>query len=207
MLKNFQEPSVRERISGHLEIIKRYKDGTEEVVVNDHNVIVSGMGVGLVMFFTGSGSLSVPDYQIDRFQVGVSGVESPDASTLFEVSGPLSSVAEDGGDSAELFIEEADQIKNGSITSNSFYGKIPFSHVTRLTATKVRYTIVLDDDAVNDITRDAAGEVPLNEVALFMKNPTGRAGTVASIMVAYRSFSNVIKTTDFALVFRWTLSF
>ena len=69
-MKNFTEELG---INGHLTIIKQYNDGQEEVVFDDHNIIVSGMGVGLSYMFTGSGSNSVLDYQIDRFQVGVSG--------------------------------------------------------------------------------------------------------------------------------------
>ena len=67
-MKNFTEELG---INGHLTIIKRHKSGQEEVVFDDHNVIVSGMGFGLTYMFTGSGSQSVLDYQIDRFQVGV----------------------------------------------------------------------------------------------------------------------------------------
>jgi len=45
-------------VSGHLQIIKIYKDGTEEKVFDDHNVITSGMGVGLAMLFAGQGTLT-----------------------------------------------------------------------------------------------------------------------------------------------------
>lgn len=51
------------RIHGHLEIVKVFNDGREEVVFNDHNTIVSGMGVGLSFLFTLSGSLKITDYQ------------------------------------------------------------------------------------------------------------------------------------------------
>ena len=61
-------------ITGHLTIVKKYKDGEEEVVFDDHNIIVSGLGVGLSYLFTGSGSNTIVDYQIERFQLGVSGV-------------------------------------------------------------------------------------------------------------------------------------
>jgi hypothetical protein len=61
-----------------------------------------------------------------------------------------------------------------------------------------KYTLVLDEDACNDLT--------LNEVGLFMKNPTG-AETNKSILVAYRHFSDIAKTRDFSLIFRWTIHF
>ena len=59
-------------ITGHLTIVRRSREGQEEVLLDDPNIIVSGMGVGLSYLFTGSGSDSILDYQIDRFQVGVS---------------------------------------------------------------------------------------------------------------------------------------
>ena len=43
-------------VSGHLQIYKIYKDGTEEKVFDDHNLITSGMGLGLSMLFAGQGS-------------------------------------------------------------------------------------------------------------------------------------------------------
>ena len=38
-------------IKGHLTISKVYRNGTEEVVFDDHNIIVSGMGVALAHMF------------------------------------------------------------------------------------------------------------------------------------------------------------
>ena len=65
MLLNFEE---NYDINGHLQIAKVFKDGTEEIVFDDHNIIVSGMSVGLSYLFTLSGSNKVYDYQFDRFQ-------------------------------------------------------------------------------------------------------------------------------------------
>ncbi len=68
-MRNFTEELG---INGHLTIIKKFKDGTEETIFDDHNIIVSGMGVGLSYMFNGSGSNTVLDYQIERFQLGTS---------------------------------------------------------------------------------------------------------------------------------------
>ena len=40
-----------------------------------------------------------------------------------------------------------------------------------------------------------------------MKNPMGAAIQNESILVAYRNFSDIYKTNDFSLIFRWTLNF
>ena len=60
-MKNFVDDMG---INGHLTIIRRWNTGQEEVLLDDSNIIVSGMGVGLSYLFTGSGSDSVLDYQI-----------------------------------------------------------------------------------------------------------------------------------------------
>ena len=193
-------------INGHLTIIKRDRDGKEEVVFDDHNVIVSGMGVGLSYLFTGSGSDTILDYQIDRFQVGCSRPHVlGETSSVWALSGALSSV-DQYGTGSNLYISENDQIKNGNVVGNQFFALIPASKRTRIDDNSVRYTLVLDEEACNNLVDEAANELSLNEVGMFMKNPTG-ADTDASILVCYRAFSNIIKTSDFSLIFRWTLNF
>jgi len=196
-------------INGHLTIIKRYTDGQEEVMYDDHNIIVSGMGVGLSYMFTGSGSDTILDYQIDRFQLGTSGnatdVEGNplEVSTTYSLSGPLGN--EYGGGS-NLFISENDQIKNSLIVANQWFALIPANKMTRIGDVSVRYTLVLDEEACNDITIPTGGTGSLNEVGLYMKNPRGQTKP-QSILVAYKTFSNIYKTSDFSLIFRWTLNF
>jgi len=199
-MKNFTEELG---INGHLTIIKRFTDGQEEVVFDDHNIIVSGMGVGLTYMFTGSGSNSVLDYQIDRFQVGVSGPPTGGVtSAIYELSG-AATLAEYGAGS-NLFIAVKDQITNTTITSNAA-ALIPANKITKIADASVRYTLVVDEEACNSITRDSS-DANINEVGLLMKNPKGSTAD-QPILVAYRTFSNIRKTNDFSLIFRWTLNF
>ena len=193
-------------ITGHLTIHKQYSDGQEELVFDDHNIIVSGMGTGLSYMFNGSGSNSVLDYQIDRFQIGVSGPPTGGVvSSIYQLSGDLTSIAEYGTGS-NLYIEDASQIKGNTIATNKFFALIPANKITRIGDSSVRYTLVVDEEACNDLTRDS-NDMNINEIGLFMKNPTGNTGTNRSILVAYRTFSNIRKTNDFSLIFRWTLNF
>ena len=202
-------------ITGHLQIAKLYKNKPEEIIFDDHNVIVSGMGVGLSHMFSGSGSDIITDYQLDRFQVGVSGDDSA-GSAIYQLSGPLTSGSEYGGGASNLGIVSAFQIKNGSLTAtkSSVYGLIPFKNVTRINDSSVRYTIILDEDTANYANYAArhtgsflGGAVAsINEIGLFMKNPRNIIGE-ASLLVAYRKFTGIVKTGDFSLVFRWTLNF
>ena len=204
-MKNFTEEIG---INGHLTIIKKYKDGEEEVVFDDHNVIVSGMGVGLTYMFTGSGSNSVLDYQIDRFEVGVSGRATGvtdgllEVSSTYQLSGPLT-LAEYGAGS-NLFIAVSDQLTHTTTTSTAA-ALIPANKRTKIGDSSVRYTLVVDEEACNSLAR-GGDDLNLNEVGLLMKNPTGNTAD-RPILVAYRTFSNIRKTSDFSLIFRWTLNF
>jgi hypothetical protein len=193
-------------IHGHLTISKVYPDNKEEIIFDDHNIIVSGMGVALAHMFALSGSTSILDYQIDRFQIGVSGEAANEIINTNRLSGPLSSITEYVGTAGDILVTSGHQIRNNTIVSQeNWYGNIPQQNVTRVDENTVRYTIFLDQDSCNDIQRDSAN-ASLNEIGLFVKNIKS-GSPVAPILVAYRYFSNVRKTSDFALVFRWSLSF
>ena len=58
---------------------------------------------------------------------------------------------------------------------------------------------MIDEEACNGLTRGGQSRA-INEVGLFMKNPTG-ATDPEPILVAYRTFSDIIKTNDFSLLF------
>ena len=192
-------------IKGHLVITKVYKSGNEEVIFDDHNIIVSGMGVALAHLFALSGSDSILDYQIDRFQVGVSGGTALEVSSTNQLSGALSSFAEYGVD-GDILQTSAYQILNNSIVSVAkYYGIIPQQNITRIDANTVRYTIVLDENSCNNVSRGGQNK-PLNEVGLFVKNIKNNV-IDAPILVAYRHFDDIQKTSDFSLVFRWSINF
>lgn len=190
-------------IKGHLTISKRDKQGEEEVVFDDHNIIVSGMGVGLSYLFTASGSDTVTDYQIDRVQIGVGGPPAQVTAGINELLGSLTSVDEYGTGS-NLNIEEREQIVGGVLSDPRPFALIPASKWSRVGDSSVRYTIVIDEEACNDLTR-LGSAAALNEIGLFMKNPTGYQDA-RPILVAYRTFSDIVKTSDFSLIFRWTIN-
>jgi len=190
-------------INGHLTIIKRSKDGSEEVLLDDPNIIVSGMGVGLSYLFTGSGSNNILDYQIDRFQVGVSGPPAGGVtSSINQLSGALTE--SEYGAGSNLFIDVRSQITGNTLTTLPA-ALIPHSKITRIGDSSVRYTLVVDEEACNNLTRES-NQANINEIGMLMKNPTGNA-SARPILVCYRTFSNIRKTSDFSLIFRWTLNF
>lgn len=191
-------------ITGHLTIVKAFSDGSEEIVYDDPNMIVSGMGVGLSYLFTASGSDDITDYQIESFQVGVAGDTVVVSEEINQLADPLNSFSE-YGEGSNLFLEERDQIVNGVNVTDQIFAKINPSRITRVTDSSVRYTLVLDEEAANGLIRSSQS-ASINEVGLFMKNPTASPDP-KSILVAYRTFSDIVKTNDFSLVFRWTINF
>jgi len=73
---------------GHLEIIKIYDDGHEEVHFSESNVITSGLGVGLSHLFAGSGGGTISDFQILNFQVGTGGNINSYGTSSFKLNTP-----------------------------------------------------------------------------------------------------------------------
>jgi|TARA_E500000305_G_scaffold107211_1_gene106843 hypothetical protein len=195
-------------IKGHLTVHK-VVDGQEELVYDEDNVIVSGFGWALSNLYGRVGSDTITDYQIDRFKLGVSGDATLQASTTMDLSGPLSSNTEyvGTGDSNLAIVSGYRWENDVASTDLEAYAKIPFSKVTKVDDRTVRYTIFVDEDSCNNLSRaTTTSEVQLNEIGLFIKNPKASA-TETSVLAAYRYFSSIRKTSDFALVFRWTISF
>ena len=199
-------------ITGHLTIIKQYTDGKEEVVFDDHNVIVSGMGTGLAALFTGSGSNSILDYQIDRFQLGASGratgvaTDVLEVSSTYQLSGAITKAQYGGG--SNLFIEEANLIRPvGSWGSDIAFALVPAGKIAKISETSVRYTLVADEECANGLVDSLGNTGYLSEVGLFLKNPFGTTDVNSSLLAAYRTFTAIEKTSDFSLIFRWTLNF
>jgi hypothetical protein len=195
-------------VKGHLTIHK-VVNGDEELVYDEDNVIVSGFGWALSHLYGRVGSNTITDYQVDRVKLGVSGYAGLQVSSTSDLSGALSSTTEYLGESSDsnLNVVSGYRWENDAVvTTPQIYSKIPFSKVTKVDDRTVRYTIFIDEDSCNNLSRPGVSESSLNEIGLFIKNP--KADNIeTSILAAYRYFSNIRKTSDFALVFRWTISF
>tara|TARA_E500000305_G_C4002955_1_gene228352 strand:+ start:517 stop:1146 length:630 start_codon:yes stop_codon:yes gene_type:complete len=200
-------------VSGHLEIYKVYENGEEEQVFGEKNTITSGMGVGLGLLYAGSGAADITNFQIRYFQLGVSGdtvlnsygvSESALVSALGQVDGPDEYRPTDDTNfpvaSHELMAWDGTaKATAGGLYGNTWmYGVISDNSIKRVDLNSVTYILYVDRSACNSLT--------LNEVGLFMQNPLGES-TKRSNLVAYRPFTNIVKTDDFALVFKWTLNF
>ncbi len=215
--------------TGHLEIWKVYPDGEEELYYDEDNTITSGMGVGLGMLYAGSGSTNVLDFQVRYFQLGV-GSDATKLATYGTSESALVSAlgqanpAAPGGDASHGSTSGADyssvestvlidfhemMASDGQAFANSegtvintawVFGVIPDNSIKRVDTNSVTYIIYLDQHACNVAA-------PINEIGLFMQNPLGLASYERSQLVAYRPFTDITKTSDFSLVFKWTLNF
>ena len=196
--------------SGHLEIYKVYVDGTEEKVFDDHNIITSGMGVGLGLLYAGSGATDITNFQIRYFQLGVSGDSIIDSYGVSETTLASALGQENGaadyrvGANSVVPILSANLmdwnggIRSGSIDNTWYFGLLSDNSIKRVDLNSVTYILYIDRDTAN-------GHI-LNEVGLFMQNPLG-VTPHRPPLVAYRPFINISKTDDFALIFKWTLNF
>jgi len=201
-------------LNGHLEIWKIYNTGEEKLVFDEDNTITSGMGVGLGLLYAGSGAVEITDFQIRYFQLGTQGdtrlssygvSESYLASALGQADPPRTTDYYGAGSPLILAQHEL-MAWDGAARANSvgidswLFGTIPDSAIKRVDTNSVTYILYIDRNTCNGLT------VPLNEVGLFMQSPLGNA-TKRSNLVAYRPFTDITKTDDFSLVFKWTLNF
>ena len=186
--------------TGHLEVWKIYDDETEELHFEEQNVITSGMGVGLAKMFAGSGAATIENYQILNFQAGVSGDLADYGVSTYKLKAPLTA-AQYGSLGSELLVEGLRPVQSSIRTAaNLDFARIPFTNIQKVSPTSVRFVLYLDKNTANGISHK------LNEVGLFMRNPTGIT-PASPILVAYRPFTSLRKTSTFALLFKWTLQF
>lgn len=186
-------------LCGHLTIKRVFGNGIEECIFDDHNIIVSGLGLSIGEAMTADKDAVLDRFMVDRFQLGVGSTEeNAESSSLSVLFDPLKN---EYGPSANSYV--GDQLVNGYKKANQYFGKIDKSRTRRDGNTSVTYTLVIDETMANNVTREGK-YVPLNEVGLFVKDPTNNE---MSVMVAYRQFTDVIKTSDFSLVLTWTISF
>ena len=184
---------------GNLEVWKIYDDGEEELHFSEHNVITSGMGIGLAHLFSGSGAGTVADFQILNFQVGTGGNINYYGASSFQLTTPLTH-AEYASVGSMVLLEDLQPYKALNLATAEDFVRIPFSNIQRVSKTSVRFNLLLDKHTANEVSDE------LDEVGLFMRNPHGSI-IPNPILVAYRPFTSLKKTSTFSLLFKWTIKF
>ena len=182
--------------SAFLRIMKLFKDGREEVMFDDHNIVTSGIGVSLAsMFSEVTGSLD--DYKISYFQLGVNGSLALQDESTSQLGESLT-ISQYGG-TTNLDISNANLWDNGSTIQGEAFVKISSAAITKLGNNQVQYKFLLGPE-------DANGQ-EINELGLFSGNPL-QLSTPARVMCAYRFLENsIVKSDSFSLLFQWTLEF
>ena len=181
-------------IRGHLEVVKVFSDGREEVHFADKNVITSGLGHTLLKAFATSGPGTIDPFQIIYFQLGNGGTAGLQVSSTGNLGNSLA--AADYG-TANFETSEHD-LSSGTPAAAQTFGIIPFPYIKKVSPTRVMYQIFVGETACN-------GE-ELDEIGLFSKNPD-RSATDGSYLCAYRHFTTLVKQSSFSVLFRWTIEF
>ena len=199
-------------VSGHLEIYKVYENGDEELFFDEANTITSGMGVGLGLLYAGSGADSIDNFQIRYFQLGTKGDTKIDTYGVSETF-LASALGQENGTSDYVTTADSNlpvevhelmaadggkQDDSDGADDNWSFGLLADNAIKRVDLNSVTYILYVDRNSCN-------GHI-LNEVGLFMQNPLGLSPK-RSNLVAYRPFTNITKTNDFSLIFKWTLNF
>jgi len=176
---------------GHLLIIKTHTNGLSEVLLDEHNVITDGMGVTLAALFSNDDlTVSSGDFAIPYFQVGTD-AQAMDTSTIV-LGQPLTKTQY--GSPIDLTVG----LHLNSAGVEQAFVHLNNAYIARSSLSKITYTVLLTDDHANGHT--------INEIGLFSKNPL-HVNPSRSYLCAYRTFSSIVKNSDFSLTFRWTLEF
>ena len=182
---------------GHLVITKRYLDGREEVVLDDHNMITIGMGVNLaLMFGNETVGQTVDKHQFKYFQLGTGTLTT---SSTVALTTPLTS-GQYG--STDLLVVTHNKVDTGGGTTSQAFVAFDQSMVTRPAKDQVQFIIDLDVNTANGRA--------IREVGLFAADPFnhgGTTGTLGSLLCAYKTFDAITKSAAFALNFKWTIEF
>ena len=195
-----------------------------------------GVGLGLLYAGSGASNSngtyngsSITDFQIRYFQLGTQGDTRIDnynvsttmlASALGQINSPNDGRTDYRGldyettskstlavDKHQLMDWDGGPADDSEGETNDWvYVLISDNSIKRVDLNSVTYILYIDRYSCNEVA-----PASLNEIGLFMKNPLGKenlsSGRTRSPLVAYRPFLDILKTDEFALVFKWTLNF
>tara|TARA_R110002110_G_scaffold287965_1_gene502474 strand:- start:6394 stop:9600 length:3207 start_codon:yes stop_codon:yes gene_type:complete len=206
-------------MKGSVEITKVFKDGTEECVCIDHNILTDGLGVGLCNIFTDKGSTSLSDHIVGYFQIGLGRLNPDDhvaagnAKYISTLNNPLI-LEDDYGKDSEIRINTHEILRYHPANfdtafapqyDNGVFAVLPDSHSTKVIDGVVHYRLTLTEGMANDLN-----SVPITEFGLFIRDGNSNIKKDQSVLVAYKQLadgSGITKTSDFSLVIDWQLKF
>jgi hypothetical protein len=210
-------------ISGHVTVCKVYKDGTQETVLDRANLITAGLGSSFLDIQQDAGSTYSDDYAPAYFQLGTDTIDyhtAWDTSTFFyQVCAPFG--WSDYGEDTDLDIVEryrgfnASTVDGGASYTELLETSAPLSAITfsgedqyfaKITEAKVSKIFMDSFEAQIVLDENTANGKAITEVGLFARNPKGYYED-SPLLMAYRSFAALNKTSEFSLIINWTIGF
>ena len=203
-------------MQGHVTVCKVYKDGTQETVVDESNMITAGLYSAFLDVLHQAGSKYAEDYRPRYYQFGTGTQSIPGDSTssiFFGLASPLSWQLY--GDDTDLKVEKRYRVfpvYNGSELQfedptfsaisysgvDEYFAEIGGEYSTRIYYDSFEAILTLDNNTGNGRT--------ISEAGLFAKNPRGYAQDSPTLM-AYKSFTGIPKTSDFSIIIRWNIGY
>jgi len=199
-------------MQGLVEVKKIYKDGTEELVCRDNNILTDGLGYNIINIFTDTGSDDIVDHLVGYFQVGVGRLD-PSAQPenkqkyISNLMTPLT--IEAYGDSTDSDVGAHKLYKihkspfvpslEGEVESTTFV-TLPDAYSSHVIDDVVHYRLNLGEETANGFD--------ISEFGLFVRNPDGDIGEDTSVLIAYKNFKvghAIPKTSDYSLVIDWQI--
>ena len=210
-------------ISGHVTVYKIYKDGTEETVLDKANLVTAGLGSSFLDIQQGIGSKYIDDYAPHYFQVGTdvigwSGTVREASSTFYQLSAPFdwsdygvdtdiilskryrgfNASTEDSGATYTELLNTSALSATVFSGADQYFGKVRAGNVTKFFVDSFEAEIILDENSGNGKS--------ITEIGLFSKNPKGFEKD-SPLLMAYKNFDAMVKTSEFSLVVHWTIGF
>jgi len=199
-------------MQGLVEVKKIYKDGTEEVVCRDNNILTDGLGYNIINIFTDTGSDDIVDHLVGYFQVGVGRLD-PSAQPenkqkyISNLMTPLTVEAYGDSTDSEVGSHKLFKIHKSPFvpsvdgeTETTTFVTLPDAYSSHVIEDVVHFRLNLGEETANGFS--------LSEFGLFVRNPDGNIGEDTSILIAYKNFpvdDYIEKTSDFALVIDWQI--
>ena len=200
-------------MNGEVTIKKVFRDGREEIVAKDHNVITIGMGIDVVNVLTTNSTATVAEHLVGYYQVGT-GDHNPDGKDpdyrkyIYNLKHPLT--YDNYGEDTTLTLDNHDLlISTKNFTPDSQYtverntfAYLPTSHSTSIIDDTVTYRLTIDEESASGIS--------ITEFGLYSKNPDRQDKTDKSTMIAYKRLDTsdaIEKTAEFSVVVDWELKF
>tara|TARA_R110002051_G_scaffold4603_2_gene25172 strand:+ start:95 stop:772 length:678 start_codon:yes stop_codon:yes gene_type:complete len=210
-------------LRGHITICKVYSDGTEDTIVDRANLVTAGLGSSFIDIQRGQGSENVDGFSPYYFQVGTSSMDYDTtvatSSYFYQLSTPFS--WDDYGDDTDFIVESKYRGFNASTDdggstytellftsavlssiafsgTDEYFSKVKEGRLSKFFMDSFESEIVLDEKTGNG--------KEISEIGLFAKNPKGFKED-SPLLMAYRSFTPVTKTSEFSLVVHWSVGF